>query len=160
MIEIGRKPAGFQLPDQDRVLRSLEDFSGKKIVLAFFPGAFTEVCTKEMCRFRDTSQPFIDFGAQVIGISVNDPFSNKAFAEMNGLKFPILSDYARKTIRDYDIFHEDFAGLKDYMVAKRSVIILDENGFVRYKWISQDPSKEPDYDEIIKQLSELVVKHA
>ena len=158
LIEVGRKPPDFQLPDQNLVIRSLKDFLGKKTVLAFFPGAFTVVCTKEMCRFRDSAQPFIDFGAQVVGISVNDPFTNKAFAETNGLRFNILSDYTRETIRKYDVFHEDFGELKDYTAAKRSVFILDEAGTVRYKWISEDPSKEPDYEEVIRQLSQLVVK--
>jgi len=116
------------------------------------------VCTREMCRFRDSTQPFIDFGAQVVGISVNDPFTNKAFAEKIGLRFLILSDYARKTVKEYDVSHENFAGLKGYTAAKRSVFILDEAGTVRYKWVSEDPSKEPDYEEIIRQLSQLVVK--
>jgi peroxiredoxin len=100
----------------------------------------------------------MDFGAQVVGISVNDPFTNRAFVETNGLQFLILSDYTRETVRNYDVFHEDSAGLKGYTVAKRSVFILDEVGTVRYKWISEDPRKEPDYEEIIKQLSHLVIK--
>ena len=158
MIEVGRKPVDFQLPDQDKAMRSLKDFLGKKTVLAFFPGAFKSVCTREMCKFRDSAQPFMDFGAQVVGISVNDPFTNKAFAEANGLRFPILSDYTRETIRGYGVFHEDFAGLKNYTAAKRSVFILDEAGTVRYKWVSDDPGKEPDYEEVIRQLGQLVVK--
>ncbi len=105
LIEVGRKPPDFQLVDQDNVLRSLKDFLGRKTVLAFFPGAFTEVCTREMCAFRDSAQPLMDFGAQVVGISVNDPFTNKAFTEANGLPFTILSDYMRETIRKYDVFH-------------------------------------------------------
>ena len=158
LIEVGQKPPDFQLPDQDKVVHSLKDFSGKKTVLAFFPGAFTSVCTREMCKFRDSAQPFIDFGAQVVGINVNDPFTNKAFAEANGLKFPILSDYMKKTVKNYDVFHDDFAGLKGYTAAKRSVFILDEAGRVRYKWISEDPGKEPNYEEVMRQLSQLVVK--
>jgi peroxiredoxin len=131
---------------------------GKKTVLAFFPGAFTEVCTREMCAFRDSTKSLMDFGAQVVGISVNDPFTNKVFAETNGLQFMILSDYTRETIRKYGVLHENFAGLKGYSVAKRSVFILDQASKVRYKWISEDPSKEPDYREIIRQLGELLIK--
>ena len=63
-----------------------------------------------------------------------------------------------RKLQDFHVFHEDFAGLKGYIAAKRSVFILDETGTVRYKWVSQDPSKEPDYEEIIRQLSQLVVK--
>lgn len=100
-------------------------------------------------------QALADLGAQVVGISVNDPFSNKGFAEAHKLQFPILSDYTRETIKKYNTFHENFAGLNGYTAAKRSILILDDKGMVRYKWVSEDPGKEPDYEEIKKQLSQL-----
>ena len=151
-VEVGQKLTDFQLPDQDRKQRSLKDFLGKKTVLAFFPGAFTGVCTKEMCTFRDSLQTL---PGQVVAISVNDPFSNKGFAETHQLQFPILSDYTRETVKRFNIFHNDFAGLKGYTAAKRSVFILDGTGVVRYKWISEDPTKEPNYEEIRNKLSNL-----
>ena len=95
-VEIGQKFSDFQLYDQDRKQRSLNEFLGKKIVLAFFPGAFTGVCDKEMCTFRDSLEAL---PGQVVAISVNDPFSNKGFAEAHHLQFPILSDYTRDTVR-------------------------------------------------------------
>lgn len=149
-IEKGQKLPDFQLPDQTRTMRSLKDYAGKKIVLAFFPGAFTGVCTKEMCTFRDAigSLP-----GQVVGVSVNDPFTNKAFSDMNKLQFPILSDYLRETIKKYNIFHENFAGLNGYTAAKRSVFVVDDKGIVRYKWVSEDPGKEPNYNEIKDALA-------
>lgn len=158
-VEVGQEPVNFRLPDQNRVFRSLKDFAGKKTVLVFFPGAFTEVCTREMCKFRDSSKPMMDLGAQVVGLSVNDPFTNKAFAEKNELPFTILSDYTRETIKKYGVFHENFAALKDYNVAKRSVFILDESGILRYKWVSDDPSKEPDYQELLRQLVHLYINY-
>jgi peroxiredoxin len=103
-------------------------------------------------------QSMMGFGARLVGISVNDPFTNKAFAQMNRLPFVILSDYNREAIRKYGVFHEDFAGLKGYTVAKRSVFILDEGGGLQYKWISEDPGREPDYREIIGQLGQLWTK--
>ena len=154
-VEIGQKPPDFQLPDQTKTIRSLNDFSGKKTVLAFFPGAFTGVCTKEMCTFRASMQAFQSVGAQVVGISVNDPFTNKGFTDVNNLQFPILSDYARETIRKYNVVQVNFAGLKGYDAAKRSVFILDDKGLVRFKWVSEDPGKEPSYEEIKKQLENL-----
>ena len=154
-VEVGHKPPDFQLPDQDRKQRTLTDFLGKKTVLAFFPGAFTSVCTKEMCTFRDSMQVLNSLKAQVVGISVNDPFTNKAFAEANKLQFPILSDYTRDTIRKFNVFHEDFAGLRGYIAAKRSVFVLDSNGTVRYRWVSEDPGKQPDYEEVKKVLAKI-----
>jgi peroxiredoxin len=154
-VELGQRPPEFQLPDQDRKQRTLADFLGKKTVLAFFPGAFTSVCTKEMCTFRDSMQVLNSLNAQVVGISVNDPFTNKAFAEANKLQFPILSDYTRDTIRKFNVFHEDFAGLKGYVAAKRSVFVLDSAGTVRYRWVSEDSGKQPDYEEVKKVLAEI-----
>jgi peroxiredoxin len=130
----------------------LKEFLGKKTVLAFFPGAFTGACIKEMCTFRDSLQTL---PGQVVAISVNDPFSNKGFAETHQLQFPILSDYTRETIKKYNIVINDFAGLKGYTAAKRSVFVLDENGVVRYKWVSEDPGKEPNYEEIKSTLAKL-----
>ena len=154
-VEIGQKPPNFQLPDQDRKQQALKDFIGKKTVIAFFPGAFTSVCTREMCAFRDSMQALNGLNAQVVAISVNDPFTNKAFAEANKLQFPILSDYGRETVRKFNVFHEDFAGLKGYTAAKRSVFVLDEKGVVRYRWISEDPGKEPNYDEVKDALARI-----
>jgi peroxiredoxin len=154
-VEIGNKPPDFQLHDQDRKQRALKDFVGKKTVIAFFPGAFTNPCTREMCTFRDSMQTLNRLNAQVVAISVNDPFTNKAFAEANKLQFPILSDYGRETVRKFNVFHEDFAGLKGYTAAKRSVFILDDKGVVRYRWISEDPGKEPNYDEVKDALARI-----
>jgi peroxiredoxin len=151
-IQLGQKLPDFELPDQTKTFKSLTAFSGENIVLAFFPGAFTSVCTKEMCTFRDSIQ---NLPGNVVAVSVNDPFTNKAFADMNRLPFPILSDYKRETIKRYNIFHDDFAGLKGYTAAKRSVFVLDRNGIVRYKWVSDDPGKEPDYAAIKEALGKL-----
>lgn len=151
-VEIGQKLPEFQLHDQDRKQRSMNEFLGKKTVVAFFPGAFTGPCTKEMCTFRDSMETL---PGPVVAISVNDPFTNKAFAEAHQLQFPILSDYSRDTIKKLNIFHNDFAGLKGYTAAKRSVFILDKNGVVRYKWVSEDPTKEPNYEEIKGTLAKL-----
>jgi len=151
-VDVNQRMPDFQLYDQDRKLRSLKDFQGKKIVLAFFPGAFTGVCTKEMCTFRDS---LANLPGDVVAVSVNDPFTNKAFADANRLQFPILSDYGREVVKRLNIFHNDFAGLKGYVAAKRSVLILDTNGGVRYKWVSEDPAKEPNYEEIKAQLAKI-----
>lgn len=154
-IKVGDKAPDFTLPDTELNQRSLKEFRGKKVVLAFFVGAFTSVCTKEMCAFRDSMARLIDLKAQVIGISVNDPFSNKAFAEKNRLTFPILSDYNREVIKKYGVETSDFGGLKGYMVAKRSIFIVDINGVVRYMWTTEDPTIEPYYKEVENTLEKI-----
>ena len=154
-IKVGDKAPGFTLPDTSLKLRSLRDFSSQNVVLAFFVNAFTSVCTKEMCAFRDSMARLIDLKAQIIGISVNDPFANRAFAEKNKLVFPILSDYNREVIKLYGIEASDFVGIKGYTVAKRSIFVVDKNSVVRYAWITDDPSTEPDYDAIEEVLKKI-----
>jgi peroxiredoxin len=154
-IKIGDKAPNFILPDTDLKQRSLKEFLGKKIVIAFFVAAFTSVCTKEMCAFRDSMDRLVDLKAQVIGISVNDPFSNKAFADKNRLTFPILSDHNRQVIKTYGVETPDFRGLKGYTVAKRSIFIVDKDGTVRYVWTTEDPTIEPDYQEIEDTLEKI-----
>jgi len=154
-IEVGKKAPEFKLYDTDRKERSLSEFAGKNVVLAFYPGAFTGVCTKEMCNFRDSLSKFNHVNAQVVAISVDPPFSNKAFAEQNKLNFPILSDFDRQVVKTYDAYHDNFAGLSGYISAKRSVFVLDMNGIVRYKWVSEVPSVEPNYDEVFKAVESL-----
>ena len=154
-IKVGDKAPDFTLPDTEKKPRSLKEFAGKKIVLAFFVGAFTSTCTKEMCEFRDSMARLIDLNTQVIGISVNDPFTNKAFCEKNRLPFPILSDYKREVTRTYELELPNFAGLNGYTVAKRSIFVIDSNGIVRYVWVSDDPSVEPNYQEIQQVLQQI-----
>jgi len=154
-IKIGDKAPDLNLPDTDKKPRSLQEFLGKKVVLAFFVGAFTSTCTKEMCEFRDSMSRLIDLKAEIIGVSVTDPFSNKAFAEKNRLPFPILSDYKREAIKTYGLEFPNFAGLSGYTVAKRSIFILDEQGIVQYIWVSENPAVEPNYKEIQEVLEKM-----
>jgi len=154
-LKVGEKAPDFTLRDQDLKQVKLSDYRGKKVVLAFFPGAFTSVCTKEMCSLRDALHNFNKLDAVVLGVSVNDPFTLKGFAERNMLNFPLLSDYDRKVIEMYDIVHRDFAGLKGYSASKRAVFILDREGMVRYLWVSEDPRVEPDYDLIQAELAKI-----
>jgi len=142
----------FTLTSHEMKQVSLSDYRGHKVVLAFYPGAFTGACRKEMCSLRDSIAQLEDLDAQVLGISVNDPFSNKAFHEENVLNFPLLSDYTRGVIKRYNVVHRGFAGLQGYTAAKRSVFIVDGEGVVRFKWVSEDPRVEPDYVELRKQL--------
>lgn len=147
-VNIGDKAPSFELVDTDLKMRTLDEFKDKKVVLSFFVAASSPVCTNEMCTFRDSLNELSNLGAQVVAISNDGPFANKAFAEKYNLKFPILGDYKSKTIRDYDILMPHLLHVKDYDAAKRSVFIVDENGKIIYKWVSDNPLIEPNYKEI------------
>jgi peroxiredoxin len=148
MVAVNDTAPAFTLVDTKREKVSLSDYAGKKLVIAFFPAAFTGVCTKEVCTFRDSLASFEKLDGAVVGISVDAPFANGAFAEKNGLNFPILSDYTRDTVRAYGVAHDDFAGLEGYTAAKRSVFVVDGQGKVIYAWVAPNPGVEPDYAEV------------
>lgn len=152
-LKKGDRAPAFTLYDSEKKSRSLSEFLGRKTVLAFYPGAFTGTCTKEMCAFRDSLSSLGSLNAQVVGISVDAPFANKAFAEQNKLTFPLLSDFSREVSRNYGGVYEDFAGLKAYTASKRAVFVLDSGGIVQYAWITENPGVEPPYAEIEKALS-------
>ena len=151
-IEIGMEAPDFELPDIDMKTHKLSDYRGKKLVLAFFPAAESPVCTLEMCNFRDSLKDLMEIGARVIGISVDGPFANKIFSQNRQLNFPLLSDYKRETISRYGIVMKDLGKLKGYNAAKRAIFIIDTNGIILYKWISDNPLVEPNYEDIRLRL--------
>ena len=153
-LTIQSKAPSFTLVDTEMNPHCIDDLLGKsKLILAFFPGAFTSTCTTEMCTLRDTLAKFNELGANVIGISVNDPFTNKAFKTQNQIGFPILSDYTRLVIRRYGLSDDDFAGLKGYTAAKRAVLIINQDQEIEYMWVAKNPGTEPPYEKIVAALS-------
>ena len=152
VIEIGEKAPNFELVDTELKSRTLDEFKWKKVVISFFVTASSPVCEVELCTFRDKWNEISELGAQVIAISNDGPFANKAFAEKNNYNFPVLGDYESKTIRDYDVLLPDLLHVKNYNAAKRSVFILDNEHKVIWKWIVDDPLKDPNYDEIMQVL--------
>jgi len=154
-LAVGKKAPDFTLVDTDRKSRSLAEFKGKKLILAFYPAAFTGVCTKEMCTLRDSLGELGNLGAAVVGVSVDTPFANKAFADQHKIPFPLLSDYARQAIAAYGVQFPNLAGLTGYTAAKRSVFVLDREGVIHYMWVSDDPTKEPNYEEIRQAVKQL-----
>jgi len=118
------------------------------IVLAFFPGAFTSVCSHEMAAFRDRIEELDDAGATLYGISVDSPFALNEFRDKLDLPFDLISDAEKDIVDAYDLAM-DFDELGVYDVAKRSVFVVDADGEVTYAWVSDDPGVEPDYDAVI-----------
>ena len=155
MPAIGSDAPEFSLPDTKRETVTLSGLRGKNVVLAFFPAAFTGVCEKELCTFRDALAAFNDLDATVLGICVDAPFANAAFAEKNGVNFPVLSDYTRAATKAYDVAHDDFAGLAGYTAAKRSVFVVDKAGKLRWSWVADNPGQEPDYDAVQAAVKDL-----
>jgi peroxiredoxin len=153
VIDVGSRAPDFTLTNQDRQPVTLSALRGRPIVLAFFPAAFSSVCTKELCTFRDSLSRLNQAGAQVLGISVDTFFALKAFQSDQKLTFPLLSDFNKQVIRDYGVFNEDMVGLKG--IAKRAVFVIDKDGTVRHREVLEDARNEPDYDKVFSTLATL-----
>ena len=151
--DVGSTAPDFTLMNQDREPVTLSQLKGKPVVLAFFPAAFSGVCQKELCTFRDSMGALNAASAQVLGISVDTFFALKAFQDQEKLNFPLLSDFNKEVIRDYGVFNEDMIGLKG--IAKRSVFVLDKNGVVRHREVLDDARNEPDYKKVLDSVASL-----
>ncbi|HYC11606.1 MAG TPA: redoxin domain-containing protein [Nitrososphaerales archaeon] len=156
VLRIGQKVPEFALPDSGNKVHSLADFlKDGPVILAFFPFAFSGVCDKEMCTFRDSLSYPQGFHARVVGISVDSVFSLKAFAQTYSLPFPLLSDFNRKVTKLYGVLHDPWVALGYRGVAKRSVFVVDSRGLLRYRWVTDVPTEEPPYSEVAKAAQKL-----
>ena len=146
-VEVGSKAPDFTLLNQDREPVTLSTELGNgSVVLAFFPGAFSGTCTKEMCTLRDTMSNFRDVNAKVLGISTDTFFTLKAWGDREKLGFPLLSDYNKEVIGKYGVVNADMIGLKN--IAKRAVFVIDRSGIVRFREVLEDARNEPDYGKL------------
>lgn len=153
-IAVGAKAPDFTLPNEDREPVSLSaQLKNGPVVLAFFPAAFSSVCTTEMCTFRDSAAELNKVGANVLGVSVDTFFALKAWKDANHLNFPLLSDFNKSVIRQYGVVNPDMIGLKD--IAKRSVFVIDKSGVVRHSEVLDDARNEPDYAKVKQALASL-----
>ena len=150
-VDVGSKAPDFTLMNQERQPVTLSQLKGQPVVLAFFPGAFSSVCEKELCTFRDSMGLLDKAHARVFGISTDTFFALKAFQAAQQLNFELLSDYNKEVIREFGVFNEDMIGLKG--IAKRAVFVLDKDGVVRHREVLDDARNEPNYQRVFDSLA-------
>ncbi len=155
MVKIGDTAPAFTLKTTDKSDVSLSDYYGKNVILAFYPGAFTGVCDKEMCTFQDNFSKLSESGTVVIGISVDSPWANAEFARKYSIDFPLLSDIDRKVVQSYGASFVGLGGIEGYVSANRVVFIVDREGVIQYRWEAENPGVEPNYDEILQFASSM-----
>ncbi|MGI5968704.1 MAG: peroxiredoxin [Lachnospiraceae bacterium] len=130
MLETGTKAPAFALPDQNGDIRTLEEFSGKKIILYFYPRDNTPGCTKQACGFAELYPQFIEKDAVVIGISKDSVASHKKFEDKYNLPFVLLSDTGLDVIKAYDVWKEKKNYGKVSMGVVRTTYLIDEKGII------------------------------
>lgn len=153
-LAIGTPAPAFSLYDTEKKLTSLADFKGKKVLILFFPMAFTSVCTAELCSMRDNLALYNGLNAEILGISVDSPFTLKKFKEENGLNFSLLSDFNKEVSPAYGAFYETFAlDLKG--VSKRAAFVVDGNGIIQYAEVKESAGDLPDFEKIKEVLAKI-----
>lgn len=153
-IEKGSKAPDFTLYNSEKKEVSLGNFKGKNVVIHFFPMAFTGTCTEQLCTLRDDLSSYKDMGAEVLGISVDSPFTLAKFKEEQKYNFDLLSDFNKEVSPEYGAFYQEFAlGLKG--VSKRAAFVVDKDGTVQYAEVLADASKLPDFDKVKEVLTSL-----
>ena len=152
MIREGDRAPTFELACEPGVVIDLADHLGQdKIVLLFYPLAFSGVCTTELCTIRDRWPEFEDLDAHVFGISVDSPFVTRRYRESEGLPFPLLSDFNKDVSAEYGVLEAEAYGLQG--ISKRSAFVIGTDGVVVYAWVAEDSGLEPDYDAIEMALT-------
>lgn len=144
-------------PEGPEIVR-LSDYTGKNVVLLFFPMAFTGVCTQEFCDVTSGLQAYEDLNAVVLGVSGDNPFAQEAWATKEGITVKLLSDYEHKVAEAYGVAYKSFLPEKNLTmggVPKRSAFVIDGKGLVRYAQVNESPGDLPDFDKIKETLKGL-----
>jgi peroxiredoxin len=150
-VEVGSQAPDFTLNDYNKQQVTLSSFRGEKpVLLVFYPFAFSGVCQGELCQLRDEFADYEGEGVQVLGVSVDTPFSLKAWAEQQGYQFPLLSDFwpHGEVAKAYGVFN-DSAGL-----ANRGTFLIDKDGIVRFAEVNQ-PGEPRDQSAWKKAVAEM-----
>jgi glutaredoxin-dependent peroxiredoxin len=146
-LAIGQKAPNFTLFSSDLKEVSLSDYAGKKVVIHFFPMAFTGVCTTQLCTMRDIFGYYEGLGAEVLGISVDSPFTLAKFKEDNTYQFPLLSDFNKEVSQAYGAYYDEFVfNLKG--VSKRAAFVVNENQEIIYAEVLESAGDLPDFNAI------------
>jgi peroxiredoxin len=154
-IQPGHKAPAFSLYDSEKNKVSLSDFSGKNVLLLFFPQAFTSVCTQELCGVRDNIGRYSNAKAQVLGISVDSVFTLDQFKNSQQFNFPLLSDFNKEVSGAYGALYQDWI-LDMKGVSKRAAFVIDREGHVRYAEVLENAGEVPNFNaihEILEQLN-------
>ncbi len=153
-LSIGQQAPAFALYDSEKNKVSLSDFTGKNVLLLFYPQAFTGVCTKELCSIRDGIGQYQNAQAQVLGISVDSVFTLARFKEEQGYNFPLLSDFNKEISTAYEAIYTDWI-LDMKGVSKRAAYIIDKQGNIQYSEVLESAGDLPNFEAIQHCLAQL-----
>ncbi len=156
-ITVGSKAPDFTLKSKQASglvdVKLSNNFGKKNTVLLFFPAAFTTVCTNEMCEISGGMNEYSKLNADVIGISVDSPFAQEAWAQKENIRIPLASDLNKEVIKKYGVVFPMLAGVGD--TAARAAFVIDKQGVVQYSEQTPSPKELPHFDRVKAALAKL-----
>lgn len=153
-LTIGEPAPDFSLYNTEKELVNLANLRGQKVLLLFFPLAFTSVCTAELCAVRDNLKVYESLNVLPLGISVDSLHTLKKFKEEQHLNFPLLSDFNKEISTLYKSIYEEFGfGMKG--VSKRAAFLINEDGMVEYAEVLDNAGEQPNFEAIKKILAKV-----
>ncbi|HEX5526097.1 MAG TPA: redoxin domain-containing protein [Solirubrobacterales bacterium] len=149
MIAVGEQAPDFTLRDQDGEKVSLSDFRGRKLMLVFYPGDFSPVCSDQLSIYQEVRPEIAEKGVELVGISVDSSFAHKAFQEKLGIDTVLLSDFEPKgeVARAYGSYIDKVG------IANRTLVLVDEDGVVAWTYESPNPGEFPGANVIFDALA-------
>lgn len=149
MIAVGEQAPDFTLRDQDGEKVSLSDFRGRKLMLVFYPGDFSPVCSDQLSIYQEVKPEIAEKGVELVGISVDSSFAHKAFQEKLGIDTVLLSDFEPKgeVARAYGSYIDKVG------IANRTLVLVDEDGVVAWTYESPNPGEFPGANVIFDALA-------
>ena len=154
ILKTGDKAPEFKLFNTQKKEVSLSEYSGKNVVLLFYPFAFSGTCTKELCYINGNYELYNSLNAVIFGISNDSVFTQIKYKQDQNLSFELLSDFNKEVSAKYNsLYHEFIYGTKG--VTKRSAFVIDKNGIIRHIQILENASEQPDYEKLKTCLEEL-----
>ena len=156
-IPVGTKAPDFTLKSKQASglvdVKLSNNFGKKNTVLLFFPAAFTGVCTQELCDITAGLNAYSSLNADVIGISVDTPFAQEAWAQKEKIGITLASDLNKEVTKKYDVLFPMLAGVGD--TAARAAFVIDQNGVVQYSEQTPSPKELPDFNKVKETLAKL-----
>jgi glutaredoxin-dependent peroxiredoxin len=156
-LAVGTKAPDFTLKtktaDGLNDIKLSENFGKRNTVILFFPLAFTGVCTTEMCDVTAGLKNYQDLNAEVIGISVDSPFAQEAWAQKENIAITLVSDLNKEVTNAYDVLFPGIAGIGDS--SARAAFVIDKDGVIQYAEQTPTPKDLPNLDAVRAKLGEL-----
>ena len=146
-VDVGDAAPDFELPGSGGKTYKLSDYRGRKVILAFYPGDFTAVCTRQFCSYRDNDDRIENLGADVLGISPQSVDSHERFIAENGLNVPLLADEDKSVAGAY--------GIAAGPLVRRAIFVVDEQGVIRYRHVALVGMSYQDIDDLEQAVAAL-----